>query len=92
VIRTFRRPDAEALFNGLRVRRFQGFERVALRKLEMLNAATELRQLAVVPGNRLEALRGGRAGQHSLRISDQWRVCFIWHERDAYEAEIVDYH
>jgi toxin HigB-1 len=74
------------------VARFHSIERSAIRKLEMLNAATELRQLAVVPGNRLEALKGSRQGQHSIRVNDQWRVCFVWQAGDAYEVEITDYH
>jgi proteic killer suppression protein len=65
---------------------------MALRKLRMLDAAMRLSDLRVPPGNRLERLRGKRAGQHSIRINDQWRVCFRWHEGDAYDVEIVDYH
>jgi len=65
---------------------------MALRKLRMLNRAKTLRDLLVPPGNRLEALKGTRKGQHSIRINDQWRVCFEWHENDAYNIEIVDYH
>ncbi len=66
--------------------------RVALRKLRMLDAAMSLSDLRVPPGNRLERLRGDRAGQHSIRINDQWRICFRWHAGDAYDVEIVDYH
>ncbi len=66
--------------------------RAALRKLVMLNDATDLRDLAVLPGNRLEALHGDREGQYSIRINDQFRICFQWREHDAYEVEIVDYH
>lgn len=58
----------------------------------MLDAAGELKELRVPPGNRLEALSGDRAGQHSIRINDQWRICFVWHDSNAYEVEIVDYH
>jgi proteic killer suppression protein len=65
---------------------------MALRKLRMLDAAMRLSDLRVPPGNRLERLRGDRAGQHSIRINDQWRICFRWHEGDAYDVEIVDYH
>ncbi len=65
---------------------------MALRKLRMLDAAMSLSDLRVPPGNRLERLRGDRAGQHSIRINDQWRICFRWHEGDAYDVEIVDYH
>ena len=67
-------------------------QRVARRKLRMLNNAQSLSDLRVPPGNRLEALRGDRAGQHSIRINDQWRICFEWRGTDAYEVEIVDYH
>ena len=67
-------------------------ERTALRKLEMLHAAKELRDLRVPPGNRLEPLHGDREGQHSIRINDQWRVCFVWQDGDAYGVEITDYH
>lgn len=67
-------------------------ERVALRKLDMLDAAPDLATLAAVPGNRLERLRGDRKGQYSIRINDQWRLCFEWKDSDAYEVEITDYH
>lgn len=67
-------------------------QRRARRKLLLLHAATELRQLTVPPGNRLEALKGGRQGQHSIRVNDQWRICFCWREGNAHEVEIVDYH
>jgi proteic killer suppression protein len=67
-------------------------QRAALRKLVMLHAAQQLQDLRVPPGNRLEALAGDRAGQHSIRINDQWRVCFRWDGRDAHDVEIVDYH
>ena len=92
MIRSFRCGATEALFEREAVRRFAMIERVARRKLEQLNAATRLDELRVPPGNRLEALRGDRAGQHSIRINDQWRVCFVWSEGDAYDVEIVDYH
>ncbi|MGH9671198.1 MAG: type II toxin-antitoxin system RelE/ParE family toxin [Terriglobales bacterium] len=74
------------------MKRFRGFERVAQRKLQQLEAAVELRDLSSPPGNRLEALRGDRKGQHSIRINDQWRICFVWRDGDAYDVEIVDYH
>ena len=80
------------MFDGKRVPRFQSFERAAVRKLEMIDAATALAELQAVPGNRLELLRGNRAGQHSIRINQQWRVCFVWAENSANEVEIVDYH
>ena len=67
-------------------------ERVALRKLTQLDRSQELRDLQLPPGNRLEALKGDRAGQHSIRINDQWRVCFRWEDEDAHDVEIVDYH
>ena len=80
------------MFDGKRVPRFQSFERAAVRKLEMIDAATVLAELQAVPGNRLEPLRGNRAGQHSIRINQQWRICFVWEEGGANEVEIVDYH
>jgi proteic killer suppression protein len=67
-------------------------QRVALRKLRMLNRAENLNDLKVPPGNRLEALKGKRKGQHSIRINDQWRVCFLWKDKDALDVEITDYH
>ena len=73
-------------------RRFQSIERVARRKLRQLNAAVDLVDLSVPPGNNLEALKGDRKQQHSIRINDQWRICFTWHDGDAYDVEIVDYH
>jgi toxin HigB-1 len=73
-------------------RRFGAIERVARRKLRQLDSAAELRDLAAPPGNRLEPLCGNRKGQHSIRINDQWRICFVWRNGDAYEVEIVDYH
>lgn len=74
------------------VRWFRAFERVARRKLLLLHRAISLADLRVPPGNRLEALKGNRVGQHSIRINDQWRLCFVWRDRDAFEVEIVDYH
>lgn len=73
-------------------RKFGGIAKVAIRRLEYIHAATDLPELAAVPGNRLEALRGNRAGQQSIRINEQWRICFRWKEGDAYDVEIVDYH
>lgn len=72
--------------------KFQSIEQSAQRKLAMLDAAETLQDLAALPGNRLEALRGDRQGQHSIRINDQWRLCFVWRSGDAYEVEIADYH
>jgi toxin HigB-1 len=92
VIKSFRSKDTERLHRRERVPRFRAIERVALRKLRQLDAAVELRDLASPPGNRLEALGGNRQGQHSIRINDQWRICFQWLEGDAYAVEIVDYH
>jgi len=92
VIRSFRSKETEELFHYHRTRRFRAFERVALRKLLQIHAATELNVLASPPGNRLEALRGVRKGQHSIRINDQWRICFVWRQGRADEVEIVDYH
>ena len=92
MIKSFRSKDTEQLHARQRVRRFRGFERVAERKLRQLDIAAELRDLASPPGNHLEALRGGREGQHSIRINDQWRICFVWRHGDAYDVEIVDYH
>ena len=92
MIRSFKCKDTEKLFDDLRVRRFQAIEIVARRKLNMLDNATNLNDLAVLPGNRLEALRGKRSGQHSIRINDQYQVCFEWRRGDAHNVEIVDYH
>ena len=92
VIKSFRSKDTKALFDGKRVLRFQSIERTAVRKLEMIGGATALRDLQAVPGNRLELLRGNRKGQHSIRINQQWRICFVWSEGSANEVEIVDYH
>ena len=88
----FRCADTERLFNGVRVRRWVNMETVALRKLAMLHRAAVLDDLRIPPGNRLEALQGDRKGQHSIRINDQWRVCFVWANGHASEVEIVDYH
>ncbi|PYU22753.1 MAG: excinuclease ABC subunit A [Acidobacteria bacterium] len=92
MIRSFRNADTEHLFNRESVRRFRAIERQALRKLEALHTAPALDQLATVPGNRLEKLRGDRQGQYSIRINDRWRLCFVWRAGDAYEVEIADYH
>ena len=92
MIRSFRCRDTQALFDDRDVRRFRNIERVARRKLLYLNRAIDLRDLRSPPGNRLEALRGDRRGQHSIWINDQWRICFRWKDGDAFDVEIVDYH
>ena len=93
MIRSFVGKDAERLFHREPVRRLPPtLLRVALRKLVQLDAATRLDDLRVPPGNRLEALRGARAGQYSIRINDQWRICFVWTEGGPTNVEIVDYH
>jgi toxin HigB-1 len=92
VIRSFGCSDTERLFQRESVRRFRAIERQALRKLDLLDAAPDLRTLSTLPGNRLEKLKGDREGQHSIRINDQWRICFVWREGHVYEVEIVDYH
>ncbi|MDP2784680.1 MAG: type II toxin-antitoxin system RelE/ParE family toxin [Sulfurimicrobium sp.] len=92
MIHSFACPDTETLFNSQVVPRFTNIERVARRKMLQLHAATELNSLRVPPGNRLEALKGDRKGRHSIRINDQWRVCFEWREDGAHSVEIVDYH
>ena len=92
MIRSFSDKDTEALFDDQSVRRFRGIERKARLKLLWLNAATSLDALRVPPGNRLEALKGDRKGQYSIRIDGQWRVCFRWSGGHAYAVEIVDYH
>ncbi len=92
MIKSFRCRDTEQLASGYRVRRFVAFERIAQRKLAQLNAATTLDFLRVPPGNRLEALKGNRKGQYSIRINDQWRLCFRFENGNIYDVEIVDYH
>ena len=92
MIRSFRDKDVELLFSDVPVRRFRAIERPARRKLLYLHRARTLEDLKVPPGNHLEALKGDRRGQHSIRINDQWRVCFTWKDGDAHEVEIVDYH
>ena len=92
MIKSFRSVLTEQLFRRQRVLRFRAFERIALRKLRQLDAATGLRDLASPPGNRLEALHGDRKGQFSIRINDQWRICFVWTSGDAYDVEISDYY
>jgi len=93
VIKSFADPETERLFARERVRRLPtDLLRTMLRKLVVLDAAEMLDELRVPPGNRLEKLKGGRLGQHSIRVNNQWRVCFRWRDGDAYDVEIVDYH
>jgi len=92
VIHTFKSVDTEAVAKGERIKRFAGIAAVARRKLRQLQIAGRLEDLRAPPGNRLEALRGDRAGQYSIRINDQFRVCFRWTDRGAEDVEIVDYH
>lgn len=92
MIRSFACSDTEALFHSDSVARFRNIERVARRKLLQLHAASVLESLRVPPGNQLEALKGNRKGQYSIRVNDQWRVCFRWDAEGAHDVEIVDYH
>ena len=92
MIRNFKDRDTEVLFRDGYSRRFAQIERIARRKLLMVDAAEALEELRSPPGNRLEALKGNRKGQCSVRINDQWRVCFRWQSGDAWDVEIVDYH
>ena len=92
MIRSFKDGDTARLFDDELVARFRAIERPARRKLLYLHRARTLEDLMVPPANRLEALRGTRKGQHSIRINDQWRICFRWKGADAHDVEIVDYH
>jgi proteic killer suppression protein len=93
MIRSFACPETERLFNDESSRRLpMQIQRVARRKLLLLHQARRLDDLRAPPGNRLEALKGDRTGEHSIRVNDQWRICFRWRVADAYEVEIVDYH
>jgi proteic killer suppression protein len=92
MIRSFSDRRTEALYRGDAVPRFQAIEKLALRKLDMLDAATQLADLRAPPGNRLGALNGDRRGQHSIRINNQWRICFAWLGGGAELVQIVDYH
>ena len=92
MIKSFRSSDAEALFNDRPVARLRAIERSARRKLLYLSQARTIQDLLVPSGNRLEALKGDRKGQHSIRVNDQWRICFRWSDGHAHDVEIVDYH
>ena len=92
MISSFRDARTKALFNDQDVPRYRAIERVARRKLLYLHQAKVLDDLKVPPGNRLEAFKGNRKGQYSIRINDQWRICFRWKDGDVFDVEIVDYH
>jgi len=93
MIRSFRDQQTENIFRRERVKGFSNpIQRAALRKLLILDAAETQKDLRVPPGNRLEKLKGNRQGQYSIRVNDQWRICFVWSNGDAYDAEITDYH
>ena len=92
MIRSFRDKKTESLFAGESVKEFSGIRNVAERKLTMLDSAADLKDLLAPPGHRLEKLKGNHAGQHSIRINDQWRLCFIWRADGPHEVEITDYH
>lgn len=91
-ILSFKCPDTQRLFTSGKTRRFANIQTVAERKLAQLDAAMSLEFLRSPPGNRLEQLSGDRQGQHSIRINDQWRVCFVWTDKGVADVEIVDYH
>ena len=93
MIKSFRDKKTEKIFNRQSAGKLQlDIQRIARKKLVILDAATELNDLRIPPGNRLEALKGNRKGQHSIRINDQWRICFKWSDGNAYDVEITDYH
>jgi proteic killer suppression protein len=92
VIRNFRDAETEKIFQQQFSKKFQAIEKIAIRKLIHLNRAIALRDLAAIPGNQLEALKGGRQGQYSIRINDRYRICFHWNDGDAFDVEITDYH
>jgi proteic killer suppression protein len=93
MIKNFRSRETEKIWNGVRSKHLpQDIQQIARRKLRMLNNARSLHDVRVPPANRLEALRGSRSGQHSIRVNDQWRICFVWMDGDAENVEIVDYH
>ena len=92
MIKGFRCKETEKVFQRRRSRKFGGIQRIALRKLLVLDAAGSLKDLRIPPSNRLEKLVGDRYGEHSIRVNDQWRICFRWRSGDAQDVEIVDYH
>jgi toxin HigB-1 len=92
VIKSFAEKQTRALFETGHSRRWNLIARIGVRKLVQIDSATCLEELNVPPGNRLEALKGDRTGQHSIRINDQWRICFDWKSDGVYDVEIVDYH
>ena len=92
MIRSFKCRDTQSMYHGTRVKRFANIESAAMRKLAILNRARVLEDLRIPPANRLEALAGDRKGQHSIRINDQWRLCFKFHAGQVDDVEIVDYH
>jgi len=92
MIQSFKCKDTLALYHGKSPRRFRAFASIAERKLAQLDAAQTLAFLRAPPGNRLEALKGDRKGQHSIRVNDQWRICFIWTDVGPRDVEIMDYH
>ena len=92
MIKRFKCRESQALFEGKRSQRFANIASVAIRKLQMLYAVERLESLRIPPQNRLEALKGDRKGQWSIRVNDQWRVCFVWKDGAAWDVEIVDYH
>ena len=92
MIINFKCKNTEKLFNDIDVKKFRAILRQSRIKLEILNATVSLNSLRIPPGNRLEQLTGDRAGQHSIRINKQWRICFVWKDGNAYDVEIADYH
>ncbi len=92
MVRSFRCQETEAIYKGLSSRKFSGIEEQARKRLRWLDAAMSLTDLGAIRGNRLEALKGDRAGQHSIRVNERWRICFSWHNGSAHDVEIVDYH
>jgi proteic killer suppression protein len=92
MIKTFKCKNTEKLFDDDDIKKFRSISRTARLKIEVLNAAVSLNSLRVPPGNRLEQLKGDRKGQHSIRVNNQWRVCFVWKDDNVFDVEIVDYH